>query len=547
MGSIPDAAQARWDSTPDGGTQGDIGAGPLRPYVELWREAARAHALSIAAVDRGRSHTYGELDLLSDRIAWQLRALDVRAGAVVAICRRRDVLSLAAMLALFKLRAAYLPVDPALPARRKRFMVESCDCGVVLCDPDVMDEFAPTAGRPRHIAALEGWLDAGPAAPPDWPPGELDDLAYVIFTSGSTGRPKGAMMSQRGMVNHLWAKVEDLALDSRDVIAQTASHGFDLSVWQYLAAGLVGARTVVFARDDVMDGEALLEQVLANRVTILQVVPSHLSALMQIWADSREALARSALRAVVVAGEALPAAWARRWFALAPITLVNAYGPTECGADVTHHIMRAAPEGSSVPIGRAVRGARLQVVDPDLRPVAAGASGELLIGGIPVGMGYFGSPQLTAAAFTSCGPGPGRWYRSGDLVRQEDGVFWFLGRLDNQIKLRGHRVEPGEIEAALCEQDGVVAACVILHSELELTELVAVVQDSAPATPEAAARRCRFLLGELGKVLPAAMVPRSILLVHSVPLNANGKVDRTEVGRLVSAMRPFDAAAPHHD
>lgn len=518
----------------------------LRPYADLWRAAVRAHGASIAAVGRGRSLTYGELDLLSDRIAWQMNALDVRAGAVVAICRERDVLSLAAMLAVFKLRAAYLPIDPALPAMRKRFMVENCDCGLILCDPDVMDEFATTGGRPRHRAVLEDWLQAGPAGPLDWPSGDLDDLAYVIFTSGSTGQPKGAMMSQRGMVNHLWAKADDLALGSCDVIAQTASHGFDLSVWQYLVAGLVGARTVVVARDDVVDGEVLLEQVLEHRVTVLQVVPSHLSALMHIWAESREALAHSALRVVVVAGEALPAAWARRWFALAQITLVNAYGPTECGADVTHHIMRDAPEGGSVPIGRAVRGARLEVVDPDLRPVAAGAAGELLIGGLPVGMGYFGSEQLTAAAFIDSGPGPGRWYRTGDLVRQDAQGFWFLGRLDNQIKLRGHRIEPGEIEAALCEQDGVRAACVVLHSELELAELVAVVQDSTPASPEAASRRCRALLAELRKALPAPMVPRSILLVHSLPLNANGKVDRREVDRMVIATRPFDPVSPSH-
>lgn len=517
----------------------------LLPYVPLFERIRRGMPDAPAVQDARRRLSYAQLDQLANRFAAEMRARGVGKGSIVAISRERDALSLVAMIAVFKLRAAYLPVDPQLPPARKRFMVETCACALALFDAPQdleLESFLPASIPSADPSAWEAMEPLEQLV--EQAQGELEDLAYVIFTSGSTGRPKGAMLSQRSMVNHLWAKIEDLEISSEDVLAQTASHGFDLSVWQYLAAGLVGAHVCVLSRDEVAYVPALLDALGPRRISVLQAVPSYLSAMLDLLEAHPAPLATAGLRIMVVAGETLPMPLVRRWFALQPIPIVNAYGPTECGADVTHHVMREAPAGDHVPIGRAVRGALLEVVDENLKSVPDGESGELLIGGVAMGLGYLNAPEQTAGAFVD-GPAAGaKRYRSGDLVRRQGAVYEFLGRLDHQLKLRGHRIEPGEIETVLRQDEGVRAAVVLLYQDGARAELVAVVEDRELPEPAALADRRESLMQRLRTRLPHYMVPHSIEFAYALPLNVNGKIDRGAVMQFLHMLKPFHTRTP---
>jgi amino acid adenylation domain-containing protein len=285
-------------------------------------------------------------------------------------------------------------------------------------------------------------------------------LAYVIYTSGSTGVPKGVMVEHGGMLNHLLAKISDLGLGAEDVVAQTASQAFDISVWQFLAALLIGGRVEVFGEEEAHDPARLLDGVEQEGVTVLETVPSLLRAMLdevERRAPGRERLSR--LRWLIPTGEALPPELTRRWLAAHPtVPLVNAYGPTECSDDVTHHIINRPPasEEFNTPIGRPVANTRLYVLDAGMQLLPVGVLGELYVGGAGVGRGYLYDAAKTASVFVPdpySGEAGARLYRTGDVGRWlPDGTLEFLGRIDHQVKVRGFRIELGEIEAVLTHQ-----------------------------------------------------------------------------------------------
>src|SRR6185369_1376415 len=345
-------------------------------------------------------------------------------------------------------------------------------------------------------------------------------LAYIIYTSGSTGRPKGAMVTHGGMINHLWAKVADLGLEPGSRVAQTASQSFDISIWQFLAPLLVGGSVHIASPATVHDPALLLRFVARERITVLEVVPSLLSGILDFLATAGDAGDLSGLHWLIVTGEACAPDLACRWLELAPHTrLLNAYGPTECSDDVTHYQidltartgLRQAP---ALPIGRPVANTRISVLDSRLRPTAQGAAGELCVAGRGVGRGYLGLPARTAEVFVpdawSAEPGA-RLYRTGDLARWlADGTLEFLGRLDHQVKVRGFRIELGEIEAALAALSGVRDAVVVAREDtLGDRRLVAYV------TGDVAQRSLREQLQER---LPDYMVPAAFVLLEALPL-----------------------------
>ncbi|WP_253780960.1 condensation domain-containing protein, partial [Goodfellowiella coeruleoviolacea] len=341
----------------------------------------------------------------------------------------------------------------------------------------------------------------------------------MIFTSGSTGRPKGAMVHRRGMINHLLAKVEDLALSEGDTVVLSAPLTFDISVWQLLAGLVVGGRVRAVGRETAADPKALFG--LAG-MTVLEVVPSLLRAALDLW-DSGVAAPELGLRWLVVTGEALPWDLCVRWLDRYPgIPLVNAYGPTECSDDVTHALIDQAAVAHAVaagagdglgvraPIGRAVRNTQLYVLGDDLQPVPVGVVGELYVGGVGVGRGYLGDAARTASTFVANPFGAGRLYRTGDrVVYRSDGQLEFVERRDFQVKVRGHRIELGEVEAALRSLPGVrdVAVAVVAG------RLVGYVVGQAD-------------LAEVRGLLPDYMVPSVLVELAALPLTANGKVDR---------------------
>ncbi|HEX7181318.1 MAG TPA: amino acid adenylation domain-containing protein, partial [Thermoanaerobaculia bacterium] len=510
-----------------------------QPFAALFAAQVARRPKAPAVISGPVTLTYAELDHRADRLGRSLRALGAGPEILVALLDDRGIDLLAAILAVFKVGAAYLPLDAGHPAPRLRQVLRQSGARIVLTGE-------------RHRPVLEAALEsmeappivepiAGPAAADGEDLASLrplpDSLAYVIFTSGSTGLPKGAMVSQRGMVNHLWAKIRDLDIGPDDTVAQTASQCFDISVWQHLAALAVGGRVRIYPDDVAHDPPVLLARAAEERVTVLQTVPSLLREMLEdIERGDRRAPDLSALRWLVPTGEALaPDLWAR-WLRRYPaIPLVNAYGPTECSDDVTHALLAApAPDESSVrvPVGRPVVNTRLYLVDRGFRAVPPGVAGELCVGGAGVGRGYLDDPERTALVFVpdpfSGEPGA-RLYRTGDLTRRRsDGAVEFLGRIDHQVKVRGYRIELGEIEASLCRHPAVRDAVVLAREDRPGQKRLAayVVPRDRGAEQGEAELSPAALRAFLAERLPEYMVPADWMVLEALPLTPNGKVDR---------------------
>jgi amino acid adenylation domain-containing protein len=358
-----------------------------------------------------------------------------------------------------------------------------------------------------------------------------DQLAYIYFTSGSTGEPKGAICEHAGLLNHLFAKIDDLGIGEDDVVAQTAPQCFDISLWQLLSATLVGGRTLIVEQQAIMDARRFIDTLAANRVNVVQVVPSYLEVLASQLEQHPRALPE--LRFVSVTGEALKKELVQRWFAVQPgVRLVNAYGLTETSDDTNHEILDGVPRGERVPLGRPVNNVHVYVVDEQLVPVPLGAPGEIVFSGVCVGRGYVNDPARTRLAFLADPHRPGqRLYRSGDYGRWlPDGKLEFLGRRDTQVKISGFRIEIGEIENVLLSVPGVRESAVVIAERADQgKQLVAFY--SGERSLEAAALRDR-----LGAALPRYMVPATLHWREALPLTENGKIDRKSLTALAGEL-----------
>ncbi|HEU0173288.1 MAG TPA: amino acid adenylation domain-containing protein, partial [Blastocatellia bacterium] len=504
--------------------------------ARLFEEQVLRAPENIAVSCADRQLTYAELNRRANRLARILIRAGVGPEVVVALLAERGVELLIAILAVFKAGGAYLPLDPNHPPRRVAQLFEQSKTGLALTTREfentleiAVGEFHPAA-KPtilileelnREVRHEDENLPQRAAA---------GNLAYVIFTSGSTGTPKGAMIVQQGMVNHLYAKLSDLRLEAGDVVAQTASQCFDISVWQFLAALLVGGKVCILPDDVVRDPRLLMWEVERRGVTVLEVVPSLLQAVLSgAEADEAERIGQGALRWLLVTGEAVPPEICRQWHGCrARAPMMNAYGPTECSDDVTHHVIdqEIPVEMWNVPIGRPVANTRLFILDGKLEPEPVGARGELFVGGDGVGRGYLGRADTTAERFV---PNPfgsrsgERLYRTGDLARYlPGGAIEFLGRADHQVKVRGHRIELGEIEHALSQRRGVRQSVAVVREdapgEKRIVAYYVAADGEAPGADE--------LRGYLQGRLPDYMVPVAFVLMGELPLTPNGKIDR---------------------
>jgi amino acid adenylation domain-containing protein len=539
-------------------------------------EAQVAHTPdAIAVSDDHEQLSYSELNGRANRLARFLLAQGVGAESVVAVLERRGVSLLTAMLAIFKAGGTYLPLDPRHPAPRLAQVLTQSRALLVLAGEEfeeavsqAVEQMATGCVVPVHQLgrAIEQAGDTQNLGLQSEP----QNLAYVIYTSGSTGVPKGAMIEQRGMINHLFIKVRDLGLGPADVLAQTASQCFDISIWQFLSPLLVGGRVRIFDDEVAVDPVGLLSALELEGVTIAETVPSMLHALLdEIEKNSparTEASARigsgaaptgetsgetsgetlAALRWMVVTGEALGPELCRDWKRLMGdrIRLLNAYGPTECSDDVTHYEVRESPAEHVVrmPIGRALGNTRLYILDREMGLAPVGVSGELYVGGAGVGRGYLYNARRTCESFVPdpfTKTGGERLYRTGDLCRyRPNGQIEFLGRIDHQVKVRGFRIELGEIEAALAQHPEVAEVAVAVHDNgAGDKRLVAyVVGTTAPRddaheasteTPRGQESNGRADLREyLKQRLPEYMVPQAFIMLEALPLTPNGKLDR---------------------
>ena len=526
-------------------------------FTRLFELQVKSTPDAIAVTCEGESITYQELNERANRLGWLLADFGIRPESTVALCARRSAEFLIALLAIFKSGGAYLPLDPAYPSSRLARVMEQAGCVAVLSGSDFNDnltlalETMPPALRP-NVYVIDDLLARESSIENLSQSMNPNTLAYTIFTSGSTGVPKGAMIEQAGMINHLYAKITALGLSQADVVAQTASQCFDISVWQFLACLLVGGHVHVVSDEAVHDPSLLLKEADERGITVLEVVPTLLRAIVdeaQAPASDRRKL--SALRWMIPTGEALAPELARQWLNVYPqISMVNAYGPTECSDDVTHYRIDSPPaEGiAQVPIGRPIPNIETYVLDRLMLPVPVGVTGELYVGGVGVGRGYANDPAKTSERFlpSPFGQRPGaRLYKTGDLARYlPDGNLEYLGRIDEQVKVRGFRIETGEVEAALCLNPAIRAAVVAARTDTTgnkyLVAYLAPAENASQEADEIVAALTPALRTFLKERLPEYMVPAQFIGLESFPKTSNGKIDHKALARLKAPASPVE-------
>jgi len=508
-------------------------AAPGNTLHALVEEQARRApgAVALVAAD-GRIVTYGEMAVRASSLARRLRSLGVRAETRVALCTERSPELVIGLLGILEAGGACVPLDPGHLSERLSFVLEDSGA-LVLATTSALSPRLPT-GVPRVFLDVHedvaGLLD----------PVEPEQIAYVIYTSGSTGRPKGVAVPHGDAAAHCEAVIRLYGLHPGDRVLQFASPAFDVSLEEILSA--LGAGAALVLHEGMWDTETLARRVGELGITVLNLP----SAVWHHWAHDASSTERPPrLRLIVVGGEEVLAEPARQWLRspLAAIPVLNGYGPTEAVITATLHEVALDTLGTtaSVPIGRPLPGRSAIVLDPRGNPVPAGVSGELHLGGC-LARGYLGRPGLTAERFVPDPFGePGaRLYRTGDLVRYraEIDALEFLGRIDQQIKIRGFRVEPAEIEAALAACPGVAASAVLVRESGREKQLVAFVEpDGAPPSVDG-------LRSFLETRLPAWMVPAGFVVIGALPLNANGKIDRAALARLPIEIRRGGSEPP---
>jgi amino acid adenylation domain-containing protein len=497
---------------------------PDRRVHELFEQRAETHPDAVAAEHAGRRWTYRELNARANRLGRALLARGLGREGVVAVVTERNLDWMAAVLAIFKAGGVYLPIEPQFPAGRIAAALSRAECRLVLT------ERGSTTTLDQALATLPGvqtlFVDAAYAE--DHADGNLgvavaaDQLAYLLFTSGSTGEPKGAMCEHAGMLNHIYAKLDDLEVAEGEVIPQTGPQCFDISVWQLVAALLVGGRTLLVEQEAILDVERFLDTIVDGRAAVLQVVPSYLDVVVSYL--ERHPRELPDLHSVSPTGDFLKKELVERWFAVQPkIKLVNTYGLTETSDDAVHEVMDRVPDAARVPLGRPINNTQVYVVDEHLAPVPLGAPGVIVFSGVCVGRGYVNDPERTRQMFMADPHRPGqRLCRTGDHGRwQPDGKLDFLGRRDNQVKIRGFRIEIGEIENALLRVPDVRDGAVVVAEGADRSKrLVAFYSGQRPLEAD-------DLRDRLAETLPGYMVPSVFSWREALPLTGNGKIDRT--------------------
>jgi amino acid adenylation domain-containing protein len=465
----------------------------------------------IAAEMDGDTITYTRLNADANRVARHLRALGVGPEVLVGVSMAPSIRRLAVLLGIMKAGGGYVPLDPALPADRLSYMIDDTGMPLIAADPASAPGLPATAARVLHVA--EEWPDiaALDAGDPRFPV-EVSNAAYVIYTSGSTGRPKGVVVEHRQVVNHAFGMIEHWPIGPDDRVLQFASLNFDVSVMDMFVALLSGARAVLASTETLHSPPRLAALMRDGKVTFASLPPAVASLLSgRDFPD---------LKVLMPAGEALSPELVRAWVRPG-LRFVNGYGPTEDTVIATF----AELDGTVLPppIGRPVANQQAYVLDRHLNPVPVGVPGELHMGGAGVTRGYLNAPDLTAQRFI---PDPfrpgGRLYKTGDLVKRlPGGDIVFLGRADGQVKIRGLRVELGEIETTLAGHPAVAQAVVVLREDRSGDkQLVGYVRFDGPGVDVAELRR------HLAQRLPGYMVPAHLIVVDAFPLNTSGKIDK---------------------
>ncbi len=477
---------------------------------------------AVAVVYEGRTLTYAELNARANRLAHHLVRRGVRPDVRVGLCLERSLDMVVGLLGVLKAGGAYVALDPEYPDDRRRYMLADSGPAVLLTQASLVERFA---GMDVPVVAIDAdassWAEM-PETSPDPQGLTPEHLVYVIYTSGSTGQPKGVMNVHRNVVNRIAAIQASWRLESNESVLQNASLSFDVSAYEFFWPLMMGARVVMTRPEGHKDPDYLVDTIRSNGVGTASFVPS----MLQIFLEHPELESCTELVRVPCGGEALPASLVQRFHERLPnARLYNRYGPSEAATAVTGESRAAEERKASVPIGRPMANTRIYVLDRAGEPVPVGVAGELYIGGAGVGRGYLGRTEQTAERFVPdpFGGGSGeRLYRTGDLARWlADGRVDFLGRNDFQVKVRGFRVEPGEIEARLAEHPAVREAVVLAREDSPGDKRLVAYYVGAGGAVEV-----EKLRAHLGERLPEYMVPAAYVWLDAMPLTPNGKLDR---------------------
>ena len=478
--------------------------------------------------------TYWQLNRRANQLAGILRGSGIGEDCTVGILLNRSPLLAACILAVWKAGGAYIPVDTDYPAGRIVEIIKDSGAGMLLTQAKHVDAAFEQTCQGK-IMLLDGDIHIHWEAAANLDLNiNMNSLAYVIYTSGSTGKPKGVMVEHIGMINHIHAKINDLQLTAKSIVAQNSSYTFDISVWQFFAALTRGGKTIIYPYTSIVEPNQFVDRIIRDRVTILEVVPSYLSVILEVMASQPVKI--QTLRYLLVTGEEIKSQLVKKWFEIQPgIKMVNVYGPTEASDDITHFQMEniQAAECTRISIGKPIQNMTIYIVDENMKLCPVGVNGEICVSGVGVGRGYLNNPGITAERFHRISDRTWRYYRSNKsnrsyiIYRTGDlgswlpgGTIEFLGRKDHQVKIRGYRIELGEIEWNLMAHPSIKEAVVMDRKN-----------------PQGIQSLCAYLVPRerleipvikeyLTHRLPGYMVPDYFILLDRVPLTPNGKIDR---------------------
>ncbi|MCY9760859.1 amino acid adenylation domain-containing protein [Paenibacillus alvei] len=534
------------------------------PVQSLFEKQVEDTPDQIALSFEGVDVSYRELNERANRLAHLLRKQRANRNQFVAVMSERNLEWVTALIAIWKSGAAYVPVDPNLPDERLSYILEHSEAGIVITQRALLQRARRMSSRSVRTIVCLDQLDSCDDAdfqilhkadadlmPSDNPQhvNAASDIAYMIYTSGSTGNPKGALVRHNGMINHLYAKITTLGVTHEDVIIQNASVSFDVSIWQAMTALMAGAQTSLVSFETSRDQTLLLAHLKKSGATIIETVPSMLFAFIDtVGLVSKEERQLPNLRWMIANGEELPVKLVNSWFSHFPeIKLINAYGPTECSDDVTQKVLEGpvTEHQLRIPIGRPLPNMQLYVMDKYHKLAPVGMKGEIWIGGIGVGGGYWKNDELTGEKFI---PDPfsddpeARIYRTGDLGRWlPEGELEFFSRIDFQVKIRGFRIELGEIEGCIGKHPEVDEVAVIVIPESDGGQALAAFYTSRNGLEPDSLRN------HLHQQLPYYMVPAHLTCIPGMPLLASEKIDRHALRKLRDTLKenePVFASKP---
>ncbi len=513
---------------------------PKKFAHQIIEEMAVTIPNKIAIVEKSRNISYKELNEKANQLAHWFREHGIGRDDLVGIFSSRNIEMVISILATLKAGAAYVPFDPDSPDTRIQTMIKDCNLKIMMATNSLLERTVSLIKNTKTdtIFCMKGLTPDDTIT--DW--GKLQnysvqdptcinkpqDLANIFFTSGSTGKPKGAMVEHRGMLNHLWAKIDLLELNEDSVVSQNASHCFDISVWQFLAPLMVGGRLHIYENNISNNPSSLFKSIKEDRITDLELVPTMMEMMISTIKDySPLDKSLPELKNLISTGEALSADLTKEWLSTYEgLRIINAYGATECSDDTNHEVIQNQHEiSNTVPIGKVIPNMNAYLLNRYLKPVPIGCVGEICFSGIGVGRGYINNPVQTRKAFIdSPFYSQDRYktlYRTGDLGRfLPDGRIEYLGRLDHQIKIRGHRIELGEIEAVLINHEDVQKNLIVNHPTSNGENSICAYIVAAKALQKD--DLTNYLKGQL----PDYMVPEHFIFIEDFPLNENGKIDR---------------------